>query len=149
MDALMKYIFSTLFLLLLAPTVKADCFVERNDAAAGVLRCEADKGFTIKLVCLPTSKSIAARSNRILTTRNAKFSIGNATWTSDLISGKSIRLARYNKRKKDQDFYGLGHDYSTIVSAMEKGKDVIITYEKKNYVISLSGFTKSYNEICL
>lgn len=144
----MKKVFAILLLQFLVPAAYADCFVERDDTA-GVLRCDADQGFTIKLECLSTSKSIAARSISLLTTRTAKFTIGSNTWTTDLIGGKTIRLAGYNKRKNEQDFYGLGHDYSTIVNAMKKGRNITISYEQNDYVISLIGFTKSYNKICL
>ena len=144
----MKKLLSILFLQFFVTYANADCFVERNDTA-GVLRCEADGDFTLKVECLNTSKNIAARSQYMLKANNATFSIGNITWSSDLILGKSIRLAGFNKRKNEQDFYGLGHDFSTIVNAMKKGRHVTINYNQTEHVISLSGFTKSYNMICL
>jgi len=62
--------------------------------------------------------------------------------------GKGIRIGGYNYRKNEQDFYGLGHDYSTIIDAMKRGRDFRLNFNGDNYSISLLGFTKSYNQAC-
>ena len=144
----MKNVVLFVLLQLLVTVANADCFVERDDVA-GVLRCDSGGKLTIKVECLETGKGIAARCNDLLSARDATFSIGKKVWSTDLIGGKTIRLAGFNKRKNDQDFHGLGHDLSEIVGAMKKGRDITIEVNQETYVISLTGFTKSYNQICL
>ena len=138
----------TLIILVVSTQIAhAQCTVSRLDAV-GVISCTSDRDLTIEVECLKTSKAIAGITKNILNERSVTFSIGSASWTTDLILGKRIRLAAYNKRKNEQDFYGLGHDYITIVNAMKKGREMRLTMGANEYLISLSGFTKSYKQAC-